>query len=90
MLGGDSRHVDLGPPSDTRARDFDRGPQQAAAGSLAPAVTLRMPQGVVPDEVYRGMFRIRLPGGGLSGMVNLTRARDALRTLNSGPSRGAL
>jgi hypothetical protein len=49
-----------------------------------------MPQGVVPDEVYRGMFRIRLPGGGLSGMVNLTRARDALRTLNSGPSRGAL
>jgi len=40
----------------------------------------------VPDAVYRGMFRIRLPGGGLSDMVNLTRARDALRTLNSGPS----
>jgi hypothetical protein len=52
--------------------------------SLVPAVTLRVPPGVVPDAVYRGMFRIRLPGGGLSAMVNLTRARDALRTLNSG------
>jgi hypothetical protein len=60
---------------------------KAPPRSLAPAVTLRVPQGVVPDAVYRGMFRIRLPGGGLSGMINLTRARDALRTLNSGPSR---
>src|SRR5262249_44817013 len=49
----------------------------------------RAPPGVVPDAVYRGMFRIRLPGGGLSPMVNLTHARDALRTLNSGPSPGA-
>jgi hypothetical protein len=62
---------------------------KAPPRSLAPAVTLRVPQGVVPDAVYRGMFRIRLSGGGLSGMINLTRARDALRTLNSGPSRGA-
>src|SRR5262249_17533837 len=46
---------------------------------LPPAVTLRVPPGVVPDAVYRGMFRIRLPGGGLSDMVNLTRARDARR-----------
>jgi len=53
---------------------------KAPPRSLVPAVTLRVPPGVVPDAVYRGMFRIRLPGGGLSAMVNLTRARDALRT----------
>jgi len=34
----------------------------------------------VPERVYRGMIHIRLPGAGLSAMVNLTRARDALRT----------
>ena len=54
---------------------------KASPRSLVPAVMLRVPPGVVPDAVYRGMFRIRLPGGGLSAMVNLTRARDALRTL---------
>jgi hypothetical protein len=32
---------------------------------------------VEPDPVYPGMFRFRLPGGGLSDMVNLTRAKDA-------------
>ena len=54
---------------------------KAPPRSVVPAVTLRAPPGVVPDAVHRGMFRIRLPGGGLSAMVNLTRARDALRTL---------
>src|SRR5215471_9104606 len=50
---------------------------KAPPRSLVPAVTLRVPPGVVPDRVYPGMFRIRLPGGGLSTMVNLARARDA-------------
>jgi hypothetical protein len=31
---------------------------------------------VVPDSKYPGMWRVRLPGG-LSDMVNLSRARDA-------------
>ena len=53
---------------------------KAPPRSPVPAVTLRVPQGIVPDAVYRGMFRIRLPGGGLSDLVNLTRAKDALRT----------
>lgn len=32
--------------------------------------------GIVPDHRWPGMYRFRLPGGGLSDMVNLTRARD--------------
>jgi hypothetical protein len=42
---------------------------------------------VEPDSKYTGMYRIRFPDGGLSDMVNLTRAKDAalafaLRALN--------
>jgi hypothetical protein len=37
-----------------------------------------VPPGIVPDDRYPGMYRIRIPGGGLSDMVNLTRAKDAL------------
>jgi hypothetical protein len=43
---------------------------------------------VEPDAKYTGMCRIRFPDGGLSDMVNLTRAKDpalafAPRSLNS-------
>jgi hypothetical protein len=43
---------------------------------------------VEPDAKCTGMYRIRFPDGGLSDMVNLTRAKDAalalaLRSLNS-------
>jgi hypothetical protein len=43
---------------------------------------------IVADETYPGMFRVRLPDGELTDMVNRTRARDAaksilLRILNS-------
>src|SRR5512133_1909621 len=54
---------------------------KAPPPAVVPPVTLRIPPGVVPDPIYQGMFRVRLPGGGLSTMVNLTRARDALRIL---------
>jgi hypothetical protein len=36
---------------------------------------------IVPDDRWPGMYRLRLPDGTLSDMVNLTRARDALRCL---------
>jgi hypothetical protein len=36
---------------------------------------------VEPDSKYPGMYRIRFPEGGLSDMVNLTRAKDAAITL---------
>jgi hypothetical protein len=42
-------------------------------------VTLRkpdLPAGIVQDVKWPGMYRIRLPGGGLSEMVNLTRAKE--------------
>jgi hypothetical protein len=32
---------------------------------------------VVPDERYASMYRVELAGQPLSGMANLTRARDA-------------
>jgi hypothetical protein len=40
-----------------------------------------LPKGIVPDERHPDMYRLRLPGGGLSDTVNLTRARDALEWL---------
>jgi len=44
---------------------------------------------IEPDSNYPGMYRLRFPEGGLSDMVNLTRAKDAamtlaLQALNSG------
>ncbi len=42
-----------------------------------------LPSGIV-DAVYPGMYRILLPGGGRSDIVNLTRAKDAVRVLQEG------
>jgi hypothetical protein len=47
---------------------------------------------VEPDSVWPGMWRVRLPHGDLSDMVNRTRAKDtarllALATLNSAERR---
>jgi hypothetical protein len=36
---------------------------------------------IVPDAKYPAMWRVTLPGGGLSDMVNRSRAMDAARTL---------
>jgi hypothetical protein len=36
---------------------------------------------IVADERWPGMYRLRLPDGSLTDMVNLTRARDALASL---------
>lgn len=33
---------------------------------------------IAPDAKWPAMFRLRLPDGSLSDMVNLTRAKDAL------------
>ena len=38
-----------------------------------------LPEGIVPDAKWLGMYRLRLPDGSLSAMVNLARAKDALR-----------
>jgi hypothetical protein len=39
--------------------------------------TGRMLATVEPDGTWVGMFRVRLPNGHLTDMVNLTRAKDA-------------
>jgi hypothetical protein len=39
---------------------------------------------VIPDKHWPGMYRLRLPDGSLTDMVNLTRARDALAELRGG------
>src|SRR5262245_36438105 len=39
----------------------------------------KLPKGIVPDAKWPGMYRLVRPDGTLSDMVNLTRAKDALR-----------
>jgi hypothetical protein len=39
---------------------------------------------VEPDQKWNGMWRVRLPGGYLSDMLNRTRARDAAISLALG------
>lgn len=48
------------------------------ATSVAPRVK-KLPRGIVADPKWPGMYRVRYPNGRLSDMVNLTRAKDALR-----------
>jgi hypothetical protein len=47
---------------------------------------------VVPDPEWPKMFRVRLPDGSLTDMVNLSRARDAARGVrqSAGADRGRL
>jgi len=39
------------------------------------------PVAIVPDTAFPGMYRLKRTDGTLSDMVNLTRAKDALRAL---------
>jgi hypothetical protein len=55
------------------------GENQGRGSPKKPALDRR----IVPDAKWPGMYRVRLPGGSLTDMVNLTRARDAL--LGRGP-----
>jgi hypothetical protein len=66
-------------PQDAYANAEDTQSAQAAFSDNSR--TLRLPKGIVPDAKYPGMYRLLLPGGGLSDVVNLTRAKDALRAL---------
>jgi hypothetical protein len=36
---------------------------------------------IIPDQTYPSMWRIKLPDGSISDMVNLARARDAAASL---------
>ena len=39
---------------------------------------------VIPDDKYRGMWRVQLPGGQITDMVNRSRAKDAAIALALG------
>jgi hypothetical protein len=42
---------------------------------------LRISVAVVQDETFPGMYRVRLPNGGLTDMVNYSRAKDAAKAI---------
>ncbi len=44
-----------------------------------------LPRDIVPDGKWPGMYRIKLPNGRLSDMVNLTRAKDAVKAAGGPP-----
>jgi hypothetical protein len=44
-----------------------------------------LPPDIVPDGKWPGMYRLRLPNGRLSDMVNLTRAKDAANAAGGAP-----
>jgi len=52
-----------------------RGNRLALKGRASLAVE------TVPAATYPGMWRIKMPDGGLSDMVNRTRVRDAARSI---------
>ena len=60
------------------------GTRGSSGGNSANLVTLsrrppKLPKGIVPDAQWPGMYRLVRLDGTLSDMVNLTRAKDALR-----------
>jgi hypothetical protein len=54
-----------------------RKPRSVTLRRNAPKLNPR----IVPDAKWPAMFRLRLPDGSLSDMMNLTRAKDALAVL---------
>ena len=61
------------PPAKLKAK-------KATATAVATTTTTatRIPAGIVADERWPGMYRVKLRRGQLSDMLSLTRAKDAL------------
>jgi hypothetical protein len=57
---------------------------QRVQGPATPKKTT-LPRDIVPDGKWPGMYRIKLPNGELSDMVNLTRAKDAVKAAGGAP-----
>ena len=54
------------------------------SSEIRPKTTTSGAVSIVPDAKWPGMYRLRFPDGRLSDMVNLTRAKDALREAREG------
>jgi hypothetical protein len=66
----------------TTARRKACGAIKSAPGIVeTPRLSVTRNPRIVVDERWSGMYRLRLPDGSLSDMVNLARARDALASL---------
>ena len=65
-------------------------PARAFSGALLPIpprVSKPLPAGIVRDAKYPSMYRLVLPDGTLSDLLNLTRAKDALATARIGQNQ---
>jgi hypothetical protein len=71
-------HASVTRPRISQRFQYAATPQKTVSGPRS------MPPGIVPDEHYPGMYRLRLPDGSLSDIVNLTRAKHALAALREG------
>jgi hypothetical protein len=68
----------------TTTRRKARSAIKSAPGIVAtPRLSVTRNPRIVVDERWSGMYRLRLPDGSLSDMVNLARARDALASLEN-------
>ena len=72
--------------SPPRARQAPRGAvisvtgaPHTAAADLGRSCHAKLPAGIVPDAKWPGMYRLVRQDGTLSDMVNLTRAKDAVK-----------
>jgi hypothetical protein len=69
----------------TTARKKARSAIKSTPGIVAtPRLSVTRNPRIVVDERWSGVYRLRLPDGSLSDMVNLARARDALASLERG------
>jgi hypothetical protein len=57
-------------------------PREINASAAAKSLSVTYGFAIVPDARLPGMYRIRRPDGTLTQMVNLKRAKDALRALD--------
>jgi hypothetical protein len=55
--------------------------QNGIRETLTPSRSRPLPRGIVPHSNWPGMYRVKTADGTLSDMLNLTRARDLLRTM---------
>ena len=58
-----------------------RAPQGGGATTAATTSVTSIPAGIVADERWPKMYRVKLGRGQLSDMLSLTRAKDALAQL---------
>jgi hypothetical protein len=70
-------------PKSSPGTSTPRCSDEPAAAAVTSVTQDNPAVGIVPDECWPGVYHIRFRDGRLSDMVNLTRAKDALASLNA-------